>query len=174
LKSIAAAPPADKNKPHSPDAVVEVYAEPDFSVELVLPPNYRGLIKAEIQVLDNVPLVARQRCFRFPVSASGDVLVRGPTLLRRVPVADIGARYANGPVLGTRMDADTVGFRWLKGTGHLHYFVAGNQLDYEKFHAQLAPEDSRASGSWDGASQKGGKHKYRYGKMTGRNYEPDN
>ncbi|HTU23643.1 MAG TPA: hypothetical protein VMG10_36740 [Gemmataceae bacterium] len=167
-----ASPP--KGKARSPEVVVEMYAEPSFSVELVLPPNYRGLVKVEVQLLDNLPLAAGQRCFRFPVSASGEVQVRGPSLLRRVQVADFRARYANGPMLGMRMGAETIGFHWLKGAGNQHYFVAGTQMDYEKLHAQLAPEEASEGGSWEDASPKERKHKYRYGKMTGKNYEPDN
>jgi len=167
-------PPAAsaKGQARSPEVVVEMYAEPAFSVELVLPPGYRGLVKAEVQLQDKLPLTARQRCYRFPVSASGEVQVRGPSLLRRVPVADFRARYANGPLLGTRMDAEKIGFHWLKGAGNQHYFVAGTQLDYEKLHAQYAAEEIRAArDSWDDASKGGRPHKYRYGKITAKNYE---
>ena len=171
LKTNAAATSSAKGASHSPDVVVEVYAEPAFSVELVLPPGYRGLVKAEIQLQDNLPLAMGQHCFRFPVSASGDVQVRGPSLLRRVAVADFRARYANGPLLGTKLDADKIGFRWLKGAGNQHYFVVGTQLDYEKLHAQFAPEETLAGGkSWEGG---GRPHKYRYGKITAKNYEKD-
>ena len=171
LKTNAATTSSAKGASHSPDVVVEVYAEPAFSVELVLPPGYRGLVKAEIQLQDNLPLAAGQRCFRFPVSPSGEVQARGPSLLRRVAVADFRARYANGPLLGTKLDADKIGFRWLKGAGNQHYFVVGTQLDYEKLHAQLAPEETLAGGkSWEGG---GRPHKYRYGKITAKNYEKD-
>jgi hypothetical protein len=169
LKTSTAAAPSAKGESLSLDVVVEVYAEPDFSAEFVLPPGYRGLVKAEILFVDTLPLAVGQRCFRFSVSASGDVQGRGPSFLRHVPIADYRARYANGLLLGTRMDAETIGFRWLKSAGNLHYFVAGTQLDYEKFHAQLAPEDNHGSG--DDASQKDRPHKYRHGKMTAPSYE---
>ncbi|MGH7171968.1 MAG: hypothetical protein ACRELG_16965 [Gemmataceae bacterium] len=172
LKTSATATATTKSARRDPDAVVEVYAEPDFSVELLLPTGYRGLVKADVQFADNVPLLAGQRGFRFPVSASGEVQVRGPVLLRRIAVTDFRARYANGLLLGARMDAEKVGFRWLKGAGNQHYFVAGTQLDYEKLHAQYAPEESHAGGaSWDHASRGG--HKYRHGKMTAKSYEND-
>src|SRR5581483_8836380 len=104
------------------DVTVEVYSAPDFSVELVLPPGYRGLVKAEVQIQDNLPLQKGQRCFRYPVSASGEVRVQGPSLLRRVSAKEFRARYGDGPLLGTAMDAEKVGFRWLKGAGDQHVF----------------------------------------------------
>jgi hypothetical protein len=172
LKTRVAAASSAKGKRRSPDVVVEVYAEPVFSVELVLPPGYHGLVKAEIQIQDNLPLPPGQRCFCFPVSPSGDVVVRGPSLLRRVAAADYRARYANGPLLGTTMDAEKIGFRWLRGTDNQHYFVVGTQLDYEALHSRLAPEETRAaSGPGDDASHGGRSHKYRYGKVTAKNYE---
>jgi hypothetical protein len=169
LKTIWTAVSSRKGERRSPDVVVEMYSEPAFGVELLLPPGYRGLVKAEIQIQDNLPLPTRQRCFRFPVSPSGDVQVRGPGLLRRVPPAEFRARYGNGPLLGATLDADKVGFRWLKGGGNDHSFVVGTQLDYEALHGRLAPEETREASN-DG-SNGGRSHKYRYGKVTGKNYE---
>jgi hypothetical protein len=165
------AQPADTDH-SSADAIVEVYSAPDFSVELVLPPGYRGLIKADIQVQDNLQLPAGLRCFRFPVSAAGDVLVKGPVQLRRVSPQDFRARYGDGPLLGTTMDAQQVGFRWLRGAGNQHLFVIGNQVDYETLHRQVAPEETQAaSGTADDSGWAGRSHKYRYGKMTAPRYE---
>jgi hypothetical protein len=151
---------------------VEVYSAPDFSVELILPPGYRGLVKAEVRIQDNLPLPKGQRCFRFPVSASGDVLVQGPSLLRRVPAAEFRARYGDRPLLGTTMDAEKVGFRWLKGAGNQQVFMVGNQVDYEKLHRLVAPEETQAAfGAVDDPEWANRSHKYKYGKMTAKNYE---
>jgi hypothetical protein len=161
--------------PRPADVTVEIYAGPEFSVELVLPPGYRGLIKAEVRIQDNLPLPKGQRCFRFPVSATGDVLVQGPSLLRRVPAAAFRARYGDGPLLGTTMDAEKVGFRWLKGAGDQQVFLVGNQLDYEKLHRLVAPEDTQAAfGAVDDPSWSSRSHGYKYGKMTAKNYEKNN
>jgi hypothetical protein len=168
--------PAGKNdqpaEQRPSDLILEVYAEPNFSVEFVLPPGYRGLIKAEIQIPDNQPLTPGQRCFRFPVSASGEVLVKGPSVLQRVAPPEFRARYGDGPVLATTMDVEKIGFRWLKGSGSYHYFVVGNQLDYEALHRRLAPEETRAAnGSPDATPSRVRPHKYQYGKMTAKDYE---
>ncbi len=166
---------APETEPRPADAIVDVYAEPDFSVELVLPPGYRGLVKTEIQIQDNLPLAKGQRCFRYLVSASGDVVVKGPSLLRRVPVNAYRGRYGNDPLLGTAMDAEKVGFRWLRGMGNRQFFVVGTQVDYEVLHRQIAPEESQAAfDSTADAARAAGSNKYRYGKITAPNYEPNN
>lgn len=172
LKKKTADPPSPEGEQRPADVIVDLYAEPNFSVELVLPPGYRGLVKADIQVSDNFPLPARQRCFRYLVSASGDVVVKGSSLLRRVSVHDYRARYGDGPLLGTTMDAEKVGFRWLRGMGNRQLFVVGTQLDYEVLHRQLAPEDSQpAFDSVADAERAAGSNRYRYGKITAPNYE---
>lgn len=159
---------ADRSYPA--DVIVEVYSEPNFSVELVLPPDYRGLVSAEIQIQDNLRPAPRQRCFRFEVPSTGQVLVRVPSLLRRVAPQEYRARCGNGPLLDTKMDAQKVGFRWIKGAGNHHYFVVGTQLDYEVLHRRLAPEETQAANaSWDETSGPGRPHKFRYGKLTGKN-----
>jgi hypothetical protein len=156
----------------SPDVIVEVYHEPEFRVELVLPPGYRGLVKATVQIRDDFPRQAGQRCFRFSVPASGEVLVQGPPLLRRVSPPEFRACYGNGPPLDKAMDAQKVGFRWLTSAGNQHLFVVGNQLDYETLHRQVAPEETQAAtGSWNDPAWANRSHKYRYGKMTAKNYE---
>jgi hypothetical protein len=163
--------PADAGRSPA-DVTVEVYAGPDFSVELVLPAGYRGLVKAEIQIQDNLALAKGQRCFRFPVSASGNVLVKGPSLLDRVSARDFQARYGDGPLLGTTMDAEKVGFRWLKGAGRQHIFVVGTQVDYERLHHQIAPEETvTAFGAVDDPTWASRSHKYKYGHITAKNYE---
>ena len=51
--------------------VVEMYAEPHPSVELVVPAGYRGLIKAEMQFRDDAPCTPGQRTFTYEVQPSG-------------------------------------------------------------------------------------------------------
>lgn len=172
LKKIAPASSPQSAKQRPADVIVDVYAEPDFRVELVLPPGYRGLVKAAIQTQDNLSVPTGQRCFRYPVSASGDAVVRGPSLLQRVPAPEFRARYGNGPLLDATLDAEKVGFRWVKSVGNRQFFVVGTQLDYEKLHRQIAPEEAQtASGSWDDPAWTNRSHKYRYGKITAPNYE---
>ncbi|MHB1427018.1 MAG: hypothetical protein ACYC3I_28005 [Gemmataceae bacterium] len=171
-KNKASLPPSQKAAPHPVKVTVDVYTAPDFSVEFVLPPGYRGLIKAEVRIQDNLALPKGQRCFRFPVSASGDVLVQVPSLLRSVPPQEFQARYGDGPLLGATLDAEKVGFRWLKGVGSQHLYVAGNQVDYERVHRQVAPDETQAAfGAVEDINWAARSHKYKYGGMTAKNYD---
>lgn len=159
--------PGNENRPA--DVIVEVFAEPNFSVELILPAGYRGVVKAEVQIQDNLACQAGQRCFRYAVSPSGDVLVKGPPLLQRVPASAYRARYADGPLLGSTMDAQQIGFRLMRSAGSRQYFVVGTQMDYEALHRRLAPEEVQAAHApW---SEPPKSQKYRYGKITAPNYE---
>jgi hypothetical protein len=127
------------------DFVVELYAEPRFAVELIVPAGYRGLIKTTLHIDENVPCPPGQRCFRYEVSPRSDVVaVKGPTILRRVSPSDFKARYAGGELLGEKMDLVTVGFRWLKRDGDDNYFVVGTRNEYDQFRRRLAPNEAGA------------------------------
>lgn len=168
LKKIASTTAVPTNEPRRPDFVVEVYPEPAFTVELMMPPGYRGLVKVEIHPQENVP-IPRDHCFRFVMPPSGIVQVAGPSLLQRIAAPDYRARYADGPLLGTAMDADKIGFRWLKGTGSEHYFVVGTQLDYETHHRRLVPEKTLAnSDTWESPEEISKRGKYHYDHITGK------
>lgn len=171
LKKIKSIPASPTHEQRPADAIIEAYAEPAFSVELVVPVGYRGLIEAEIVVRDNLPNPIGQRCFRFSVPPSAIVRIEGPALLQRVAVADYRARYAGGPLLTPAMDEEKVGFRWLKGSGHKHYFIIGTQLDYETLHHRLTPEQQVTSDAWEDPSIKEKRGKYRFGKITNKNEE---
>jgi hypothetical protein len=168
LKKIASLPQSPKGEERPADVVVEAYAEPAFSVELLAPPGYRGLIEVEIALRDSLPHPVGQRCYQYAVQPSGLVRIEGPTLLQRVAVADYRARYAGRPLLTSTMDAETVGFRWLRGAGGKHYFVLGTQLDYEKLQRRMLPEQHLTSDAWEDPSQKENRGKYRYGKITNK------
>lgn len=127
------------------DFVVEMYAEPCFSVELIVPADYRGLIKTTTQIDENAPCPQGLRCFRYEVSPRSDVIaVNGPAILRRVSPSDYKARYAGGEPLSNKMDLVTVGFRWLKRDGNENYFVVGTQNEYDQFRRRLAPSQAGA------------------------------
>jgi hypothetical protein len=150
--------------------VVALYAEPRFTVELVVPRGYRGLVKADVEIGEDVPAVPGQRCYRYEVSWSGDVKVKGPAVLGRVPPATYRARFADGTLLDEEMDADKVGFRWLKGEGKEQTFVVGTQADYATFRRRLVPVDGKAEpkrgGGGHGGGGGGGRHR-RGGQSSG-------
>ncbi len=146
--------------------VVEMYSGPQFTVELIVPVSYRGLVKAEVQVQADAPRTAGQRCFRYEVSPSRDpqaknpslgVLVKGPSLLRRVTPSDYHAKYSDGTPLGEEMDDVKVGFRWLKAEGKEQYFVVGTQPEYETLRRRLVPEESKTENHPSGGGKGGGR-----------------
>lgn len=171
LKKIKTIPTSATKEPRPADAIVEAYAEPSFSVELVVPVGYRGLIEAEIVPRNNITNPIGQRRFCFTVPPSAIVRIEGPALLQRVAVADYRARYVGGPLLTATMDEEKVGFRWLKGSGRKHYFLIGTLSDYETVSRRLAPEQQATSDAWEDPSIKEKRSKYRYGQITNKNEE---
>jgi hypothetical protein len=114
-----------------PEFVVEMYSEPRFTVELIVPRSYRGRIKAEIEARDDIAVPPGQRCFRYEV-VDGFVRIKGPALvLRRVYPSDYHARYDDGTPLTAEMSLQKVGFRWLRGQDKEQYFVVGTQSEYD-------------------------------------------
>jgi hypothetical protein len=127
--------------------VVEMYHEPRFTVELVVPTGYRGVIKAEVDMQNEDAAPTGQRCFRYEV-VDGFVKIKGPGVLRRVYPADYRACYADGTPLSGEMTLLKVGFRWLRGNGNEQYFFVGTQPEYD-MQRRFAPEDSTTT---DGAN----------------------
>ncbi len=93
--------------------VVELFADPEPIVELVLPAGYRGLIKAEIQVRPDAPFTPGQRSFPVEVPPSGTVVVIGPPILEHAFGPDFRFRYADGVPLSRRAENSPLGYWWL-------------------------------------------------------------
>jgi hypothetical protein len=163
IERIEPPPLFGKAKERPADFVVEMYAQPAFSVELILPIAYRGLVKVEVQARDDVPLPAGQRCFRYEVSPAGEVQVRGPAVIRRVFPPSFRARYENGEELPGEMSVTKLGFRWLKQEGGKQYFVVGTENEYDGYRRDLQSDAAGSEGrsSPDGkAGGRGGRHRH--------------
>jgi hypothetical protein len=144
-----------------PEFVVEMYSEPRFTVELVVPRNYRGRIKAEIEARDDMDVPPGQRCFRFAV-VDGFVRIKGPAIvLQRVYPSDYHARYDDDTPLGSEMSLQKVGFRWLRGQDKVQYFVVGTQPEYD-MQRRYAPDDEpvpeRRAAETTSNQGRGGRH----------------
>ncbi len=126
--------------------VLELYANPPPSVELVVPTGYRGMVKAEIQIAD-VPLVAGQRIFSCVVPPSGTVQVTGPHLLERVGSGDFRIKYADGTLLNGQATGPAIGVWCLKYDGHAFHFLIGTRHDYDAYRPSSNPADSGSSRS---------------------------
>lgn len=152
--------------------VLEMYADPPFAVELTIPRDFRGLVRAKIQIREDLPHQTGQRTFQFSAGASGVAYVVGPPQLRRVPPASFAARYDDGALLGNNMDATRVGFRWIKHEGTDEVYVVGTQSEYEAFRHQLFPDDPSApmtSSPQKSRSGRGGGGGHRGGGRMGGN-----
>ncbi len=144
-----------------PAIVVGLYSGPPFSVELVVPPGYRGVIKATVEYRDDVPCPIGQRVFTYQVN-SGSVQVIGPSVLRHVHPAQFVAKYADGVALVSgRADASQVAFHWLKHENNCEYFVVGSEEDIARYRRDLLPDEPASSaptgGGRGGRGGKGGK-----------------
>ncbi|MGH7224070.1 MAG: hypothetical protein ACRELF_12640, partial [Gemmataceae bacterium] len=154
VQNIKPAHPFEAAERRRPECVVEMYAEPRFTVELIVPVGYRGLIKAEMRIQDDVPVPPGQRCFRYQV-ADGFVSIKGPRALRHVCPPEYRARYADGTPLPSEMTLLKVGFRWMRGEGQKHYFFVGTQPEYD-MERRTAPAQQVQTPRRDGG--RGGRH----------------
>jgi hypothetical protein len=135
IQAVEEIPPAPfllPDKPRPATYVFDLYAGPPPSVELILPKDFRGLVKAVIQVHDDEPCPVGKRRFTYNVNPDGGVLVSGPSLLHRVFTPDYHARYAGGPELSKDgRDMFEVRFRPLKAGIDVQYFAVGNQSEFD-------------------------------------------
>ena len=114
--------------------VLELYAEPGPTIELVLPPGYHSLVRVEVQPRDDIPCPPGLRRFRYEVPASGEVKAIGPALLRRTPA--IVACYANSALLPSHVKDGEVGFLWVKSDGPCEIYVVGTAIERTRFVAR--------------------------------------
>jgi hypothetical protein len=141
--------------------IVELYAEPQFDIEFIVPAGYRGIVKADVDLQDRVSFPRGQRRFSYVVSPTGEVEVRGPSLLRRLLPQSYHARYADGTPLSGDMKAKKVGFRWLRQDGKQQYYVVGTQNEYDQFARDGIGEANHTSGSSETGkgSHRNGRHR---------------
>jgi hypothetical protein len=139
--------------------VVEMFAEPRPTVELVIPAGYRGVVKADVQVREDVSCPPGQRCFRYEVSPSGEVQVTGPTLLRRVLAPDFHAKFADGDSLSVQPEDSELGFWALRSEGSVQLFWVGTQSEYDNLRRSHETESTGPRHSSGGGKSGGGGHR---------------
>lgn len=138
--------------------VVKLFADPEPTVELVLPNGYRGLVKAEVAIQADASFPPGQRCFRFEVPESGVVQVAGPCLLQRVFGTDFRARYADGTALVWQPQDSTVGWWWMKHDNNTQVFLVGTEMDFRYRCNDMQQEEGPARRS-SGGQGSGGRHR---------------
>jgi uncharacterized membrane protein YgcG len=152
----------DRGDHHAPNYRLELYAAPDFAIELVVPAGYRGLIRATPKFEDGYAFRAGLRRFQFDVSTSGKVDLIGPAMLRHIVPVDYSASYADGNALVKNADDTTVGIKYWKMDGADQLFVVGTKPEIESFVKTNTPDptdsSSRSSGG-RGNGSAGGHHR---------------
>lgn len=150
----------DEGKQRPPEYIIDMYAEPRFTVELIVPVGYRGLIKADVQIQDDLPAAPGQRCYRYEV-ANGFAAIKAPAVLRRICPQEFRACYSDGTPVSNEMTLLKVGFRWLRCEGKIHYYVVGTQPEYDMLRRSILAEEAASKPrSADPAknSGRGGRH----------------
>jgi hypothetical protein len=140
-------------EPRAVPLVMELYAQPGPTIELVLPLGYRGVVRVQVEPRDDVPCPPGLRRFRFEVPASGEVQAIGPSLLRRTPA--ITAAYANGVSLSPQVKDGEIGFLWVKSDGACEVYVVGTPIERDSL--RRSDHKDRTSQSADNGQKSGGR-----------------
>jgi hypothetical protein len=142
--------------PHVAPLVIELYALPGPTIELVLPLGYRGVVRVAVEPRDNVPCPPGLRRFRYEVPPSGEVQAIGPALLRRTP--EIVASYANGVSLSPQVRDGEIGFLWVNSDGACEVYVVGTPIERDSLRRSDHKErmsKSSGDGQKSGSGRKG-------------------
>jgi len=145
------------------NVVLQMYAEPAPTVELVLPADLRGLIKAEIKIQDDAVWQPGQRLFSYQVPSNGIVEITGPALLRRVLPATFCARRADGTPLTRQPVKSALGFWWVKHDGNHDCFFVGTQAEFDRYYRSPAAQDAGEQHVHGGGDGSGGRRNRRGG-----------
>ena len=145
-----------------PEVAVDVYRGPGAVIELTLPVGYRGLVKAEVRIREDVVYQPRQRLFSGSLSEDGVVHIEGPPILRHEYKPDFRAKYTDETLVPTipseaKERNEEVGFRWLRSEGATEVFVVGTRVEWESY--RRANDKGSGSNSSNSNSGGGGKGK---------------
>jgi hypothetical protein len=136
--------------------VVEMYAGPQPTVELVVPLGYRGEIRAELCVQENAPRTPGQRSFSAVVQPGGVVRVSGPPLLWRISGPDFRGRFTDGAPISRDAQGADVGLWWLGNDGDVHHLLVGTRQEFDNRRAaDLGSGDAPRPGGRRGGGRGG-------------------
>jgi hypothetical protein len=153
IRDLPSPPLLKASDPPAAPFVVEMYAEPHPTIELVVPVGYRGVVECAVEIQEDAPFPRGQRCFSCDVSSSGVARLKGPPLLRRVSALDYRAKFADGTPLSHQAEASAVGLRWLKCEGSTQFFAVCTQGEYAGIRYSLhirEPAESRSAANGPG------------------------
>jgi hypothetical protein len=137
LNALPPAYPFEAVERRAAAVVMELYARPRPMIELIVPAGYRGPVRVEIEVREDLPCSPGQRWFPCVVSPARAGRAIGPAVLGHQP--DFCARYADGPALNVEPRDGAVGLWWLGGAGGRRTFLVGTRREYDD-RRSLPPE----------------------------------
>lgn len=111
---------------------------PRPTVELVVPNGYRGPVKIRYET-EEQPTAGR-RSFKFQVSPTGHVTIRGPRLVAERPKPDFAVAYEDGTAISSHGSQDRPGqdaFRWVHCGTDSDLYVIGTEADDAGLHARV-------------------------------------
>jgi hypothetical protein len=146
--------------------VVELYAEPLPTIELVVPDGYRGVVECAVEIQEDAPFPPGQRCFSCEVSSPGVARLKGPPLLRRVSALDYRAKFADGTPLSQQAEDSAVGLRWLKCEGSTQFFAVCTKAEYAGIRYSLHIHESPESRSAENGQGEQRTRRHRRGGQT--------
>ncbi len=143
----------------SPTLVLEVFAGPRPTIDLIVPTGYHGILRVELRTQENVTYPPGQRSFQYDVPANGVVQVVGSPVLLHGLTPDFRAKYADGTPLIRDANDSEVGLRWVSG-GNDPVFVVGTRSEWNDIRKSLEKDEPRAShgGGGSGRGMGGGRH----------------
>ena len=139
------------------DLGVELYRGPPPVVNLVVPQGFRGIVKVDVRVREDIAYPFGLRTVSADVPPNGSVQVDAPPIFRHENKPEIQARYADESPLplipqNARDRDNEVGFRWLRCEGRTEIFVVGTKAELESYRRS----GDRGSSSDSGNGKKGG------------------
>jgi hypothetical protein len=161
LDKIEPASPFKTNDLQPVSLVVELYAAPHPTIELIVPTGYRGLVKVELEAQSDAKITPGQRTFRYEVQGSAEdanlppflgyrptppavVKVQGPLLFKHLVSADYRGRFADGTEMKPdKLGVMDVGLRWLRCAGSDQFFVVGTQSDFDRVRRSQSFEEGQ-------------------------------
>ena len=134
---------------------VQLYAEPNPTIEFVVPPLFRGLFNFKMRIQDGAPMRPGQRAFPTELQDTGLAEATVPDLFRHMN-AEFRAKFADGRVLPDRPQGQELGLWWIKTSGEYEIFLIGTQGDYDTYWREH-PNEQPTERKGKGRGGKGGK-----------------
>jgi hypothetical protein len=159
----------EKNDQRPVQFVVELYAEPDPSIELVLPAGYKGEVKAQIIISPTAGAVPGQRVFSVPVSPTGSAQIAGPEVLKFVGGTDFHFRYTDGVPISRRAEGDTLMGYWFLSYNEndkISSFFVGTFQEFDDYRRTHKLPEGVSGGRQGGAMPAGHGGRHRGGNQT--------